>query len=59
MGTRVMFVIDAEHANRLFTLAYGFMLMLGIAGSAIAQDNVVPQTSAHQHLQHIHYTAID
>jgi hypothetical protein len=46
--------------NRPFTLAYGVMLMLGIAGAAaVAQDNardngVQQQSSARQQLQHIH-----
>jgi periplasmic protein CpxP/Spy len=40
--------------NRSFTLAYGVMLTLGIAGSALAQDNGVQQSSARQQLQHIH-----
>jgi hypothetical protein len=40
--------------NRLFTLAYGVMLMLGMAGSAVAQNNGVKQPSARQQLQHIH-----
>jgi periplasmic protein CpxP/Spy len=48
--------------NRRFTLAYGVMLMLGIAGAAVAQDNPqdkvqdngVQQPSAGQQLQHIH-----
>ena len=43
--------------NRPFTLAYEFMLMLGMAGAAVAQDNGVQQPSARQQLQqlqHIH-----
>jgi periplasmic protein CpxP/Spy len=40
--------------NRIFTLAYGVMLMLGMAGLAVAQDNGVQQPSARQQLQHIH-----
>ena len=40
--------------NRPFTLAYGVMLMLGMAGRAVAQDNGVQQPSARQQLQHIH-----
>jgi periplasmic protein CpxP/Spy len=40
--------------NRPFTLAFGVMLTLGMAGSAIAQDNGVQQLSARQQLQHIH-----
>jgi hypothetical protein len=40
--------------NRPFTLAYGLMLTLGIAGAAIAQDNGAQQPSARQQLQHIH-----
>ena len=40
--------------NRPCTFAYGVMLMLGMAGSAVAQDNVVQQPSARQQLQHIH-----
>ena len=40
--------------NRSFTLAYGAMLILGMAGPAVAQDNGVQQPSARQQLQHIH-----
>ena len=40
--------------NRTFTLAYGAMFILGIAGSAIAQDNEAQQPSARQQLQRIH-----
>jgi hypothetical protein len=40
--------------NRPYTLAYGVMLMLGIAGAALAQDNEAEQPSARQQLQHIH-----
>ncbi len=45
--------------NRRFTVAYGVMLMLGIAGPAVAQDHVaqedgVQQPSAREQLQHIH-----
>jgi protein CpxP len=38
--------------NLSFTLSYGILLILGIAGSAAAQDNA--QSSARQQLQHIH-----
>jgi hypothetical protein len=40
--------------NRSFTLAYGVMLTLGMAGVAVAQGNGVQQPSARQQLQHIH-----
>jgi len=40
--------------NRPYTLAYGVMLMLGINGVAVAQDNGAEQPSARQQLQHIH-----
>ncbi len=40
--------------NRIFTLAYGVMLMLGITSPAVAQDSGVQQPSARQQLQHIH-----
>ena len=40
--------------NRTFTLAYGVMLMLGMTGAAVAQDNGAQQPSARQQLQHIH-----
>src|ERR1700722_17501890 len=40
--------------NRPSTLAYGVMLMLGIAGAATAQDNGAQQPSARQQLQQIH-----
>jgi protein CpxP len=39
--------------NRFFTLAYGIMFLLGMAGPAVAQDNGA-QSSARQQLQHIH-----
>jgi hypothetical protein len=41
--------------NRSFTLAYAVMLLLGMAGAAVAQDNrELQQPSARQQLQHIH-----
>jgi periplasmic protein CpxP/Spy len=40
--------------NRPYTLVYGVMLMFGIAGAAVAQDNGAEQPSARQQLQHIH-----
>lgn len=40
--------------NRPFTLAYGVMLMIGMAGAAAAQDGGIQQPSARQRLQHIH-----
>jgi DNA anti-recombination protein RmuC len=40
--------------NRYLTLAYGVMLVLGIIGPAVAQDNAAQQSSARQQLQHIH-----
>ena len=40
--------------SRPFTIAYGFMLMLGMTGPAIAQDNGVQQPPAREQLQHIH-----
>jgi hypothetical protein len=40
--------------NLQFTLAYGVMLILGIAGLAVAQDNGAQQPSAREQLQHIH-----
>jgi hypothetical protein len=40
--------------NRPSRLAYGVMLMLGITGAAIAQDNGAQQPSSRQQLQHIH-----
>ena len=40
--------------NPSFTLACGVMLMLGMAGPAVAQDNGVQQPSAREQLQHIH-----
>ena len=39
---------------RPFTLAYGFMLMLGMAGPSVAQDNGAQQPSAREQLQHFH-----
>ena len=40
--------------NRTFTLAYGVMLMLGMAGRCVAQDSGIQQPSARQQLQRIH-----
>lgn len=40
--------------NQPFTLAYGVMLMLGMEGTAVAQENGVQQPSARQQLQHVH-----
>ena len=40
--------------NRPFTIAYGAILLLGMAGPAVAQDNGAQQPSARQQLQHIH-----
>jgi periplasmic protein CpxP/Spy len=40
--------------NRYFTLAYGIVFMLGVAGPAVAQDSGTQQPSARQQLQHIH-----
>jgi len=40
--------------NRNFTFAYGAMLILGMAGSAVAQDSGAEQPSARQQLQHLH-----
>ena len=40
--------------NRPITLVYGAVLMLGMAGLAVAQDNAVQQPSARQLLQRIH-----
>jgi hypothetical protein len=36
--------------NRPFRLAYGVMLMLGMAGAAVAQDNGAQQPSVRQQL---------
>jgi protein CpxP len=40
--------------NRPFMLAFGFVLMLGMAGAAVAQDNGAQPPSAREQLQHIH-----
>ncbi len=40
--------------NRPFTLAYGVVLMLEMAGVAVAQNNKVQQPSARLELQRIH-----
>jgi Spy/CpxP family protein refolding chaperone len=40
--------------NRLVTLAYSFILLLGIASLAVAQDHGLEQPSAREQLQHIH-----
>jgi len=40
--------------NRHFTLAYGVVLLLGMAGPAVAQNGGVQQPSARRQLQQIH-----
>jgi len=40
--------------NGPFTLAYGAMLTLGMAGPGVAQDKGAQQPSAREQLQHIH-----
>jgi hypothetical protein len=40
--------------NGPLTLAYGAMLMLGMGGPAVAQENGAQQPYARQRLQHIH-----
>lgn len=40
--------------NRLFMLAYGFILLVGMASSTAAQDTGVQHPLAHQRPQHIH-----
>jgi periplasmic protein CpxP/Spy len=40
--------------NRPFTLAYGVMLMFGMSGPVVAQDNGAQQSTARQELLHIH-----
>jgi IS5 family transposase len=40
--------------NRTFTLAYGIMLIFGITGPGVAQENGGQQPSAREQLQHIH-----
>jgi predicted HTH transcriptional regulator len=40
--------------NLHFTLAYGVMLIFGIAALAVAQENGAQQPSAREQLQHIH-----
>jgi hypothetical protein len=40
--------------SRPLTLAYGVMLMLGMAGPSAAWNNAGQQSSARQELQHIH-----
>jgi hypothetical protein len=40
--------------NRILTLAYGVLLMLGIASPAVSQHNTAQQPSARQQLQNIH-----
>ena len=39
---------------RTFMLAYGIVIMLGVAGPAVAQDNGAQQPSARQQLRRIH-----
>ncbi|MCU1343370.1 MAG: hypothetical protein JWN92_2793 [Candidatus Acidoferrum typicum] len=40
--------------NPPFTLAYGVVLIFGLAGPAVAQDNGAQQPSAREQLQRIH-----
>ena len=40
--------------NGSFTLAYGAVLMLGMASPVVTQDNGAQQPSAREQLQHIH-----
>ncbi len=40
--------------NQTFTLTYGIILMVGVAGLAVAQDNGAQEPSAREQLQHIH-----
>lgn len=40
--------------SRPFMFTYGVMLVLGMAGTAVAQDNGAQQSSARQQFQHIH-----
>jgi periplasmic protein CpxP/Spy len=40
--------------NRLFTLVYGFIFAIGMAGPGVAEDNGAQQPSARQQLQQIH-----
>jgi periplasmic protein CpxP/Spy len=47
-------VAELSMRNRGFAIAYGVLLMLGMAGPAVAQDNGAQQPSARQQLQHIH-----
>jgi hypothetical protein len=47
-------VVALSLRNRPFAIAYGLVLMLGMAGPAVAQDNGSRQPSARQQLQHIH-----
>ena len=39
---------------RCFTVVYGIMLMLGMSGLAVAQDDGAQKPSAREQLQHIH-----
>jgi protein CpxP len=47
-------VAELSMRNRPFVIAYGVVLLLGMAGPAVAQDNGAHQPSARQQLQHIH-----
>lgn len=40
--------------NRHLTVANGVMLLLGMVGPAVAQDNEAQQPSAREQLQHVH-----
>jgi protein CpxP len=40
--------------NRPFMFAFGFVLVLGMAGVGVAQDNGAQPPSAREQLQHIH-----
>jgi DNA-binding response OmpR family regulator len=56
IGSTVTKDVDIRVIARPFTLAYGVILMLGMAGPALAQDNGAQQPPARQQLQRIHTT---
>jgi hypothetical protein len=47
-------MVELSMRNRPFAIAYGAVLMLGMTGPAVAQDNGARQPSAREQLQHIH-----
>jgi hypothetical protein len=54
IASRILKEVVVHAKIDLSGLHTGLLLMLGMAGAAVAQDNGVQQPSACQQLQHIH-----